>query len=64
MSVVPMLVKTYLVRFKRPDMPTRLVIASSAEIHGEHLAFLQADGRLAALFVLEIVKSWAETFND
>jgi hypothetical protein len=45
-------------------MPTQLVIASSAEIHGEHLAFLKADGRLAALFVLEIVKSWAETFND
>jgi hypothetical protein len=41
-------------------MPTQLVVASSAEIHGEHLVFLQANGRLAALFVLEIVENWTE----
>ena len=53
-------VKTYLVRFKRSDVNTQLVVASGAEIHGEHLVFLDADGGLAALFVLEIVESWAE----
>jgi hypothetical protein len=53
-------VKTYLIRFTRSDMPTQLVVASSAEIHGEHLVFLQANGRLAALFVLEIVENWTE----
>ena len=53
-------IKTYLVLFKKSDMPTHLVIAASAELHGEHLVFLHADGRLVALFVLEVVESWAE----
>ena len=57
-------VKRYLVRFKQSDMPTQLVVASSAEIHGEHLVFLHADGGLAALFVQEIVESWAEITLD
>ena len=52
--------KTYLIRFKRSDLSSLLVIASSAEIHGEHLIFLRSDGRLTALFVLEIVESWSE----
>jgi hypothetical protein len=37
-----------------------LVIAASAEIHGEHLIFLRSDGSPAALFVLEIVQSLSE----
>jgi hypothetical protein len=61
MSVILMPVKIYLVRFKRSDVTTQLVVASSAEIHGEHLVFLHAGGGLAALFALEIVESWAET---
>jgi len=52
--------KTYLVRFKRSDLDTKLVIAASAEIHGEHLVFLRSDGSLAALFVMEIVENWHE----
>jgi hypothetical protein len=30
------------------------------EIHGEHLAFLTAKGKLAALFLLDMVESWNE----
>jgi hypothetical protein len=50
----------YLVRLKRADLPPELVMARTIEVHGEHLAFLKADGSLAALFVLEIVESWYE----
>jgi hypothetical protein len=52
--------KPYLIRFKCADLRPYLVIAASAEIHGEHLVFLRSDGSLAALFVLEIVESWLE----
>jgi hypothetical protein len=50
----------YLVRLKRADLPPELVMAETIEVHEEHLAFLKADGSLAALFVLEIVESWYE----
>jgi hypothetical protein len=50
----------YLVRLKRADLPPELVMAETIAVHGEHLAFLKADGSLAALFVLEIVESWYE----
>jgi hypothetical protein len=49
--------KAYLIRFKRSDVAPDLVIAASAEIHGDHLVFLRSDGSPAALFVLEIVES-------
>jgi hypothetical protein len=52
--------KPYLIRLKCSDLDPHLVIAASAEIHGDHLVFLRFDGRLAALFVIEIVESWAE----
>jgi hypothetical protein len=52
--------KTYLIQFKRSDLAFHAVIAARAEIHGEHLVFLRSDGRVAALFVLEIVESWSE----
>jgi len=50
--------KTYLVRFKAPDTSPEFVVAESAQIHGEHLIFLNSNGDLAALFLLEIVESW------
>ena len=53
--------KGCLIRFKQSNLATDLVYASSAEIHGEHLVFLHADGSLAALFLLEVVESWSET---
>jgi hypothetical protein len=36
------------------------VIAATVETHGQHLAFLRADGRLAALVLAEIVEEWFE----
>jgi hypothetical protein len=50
--------KTYIVRFKPPQMGVQLVAASSAEIQGEHIALLNANGQLAALLLLDIVESW------
>jgi hypothetical protein len=52
--------KTYLVRAKGSDVGPHIVIAASAEIHGEHLVYLRLDGRLVALFMLEMVESWSE----
>jgi hypothetical protein len=50
--------KTYIVRFKPPQMGVQLVAASRAEIHGDHIALLNANGQLAALLLLDIVESW------
>lgn len=52
--------KTNLVRFKPPGISSQLVLAESAQIHEEHLIFLHSNGKLAALFFLEIVESWSE----
>jgi hypothetical protein len=55
-----MLDKTYLIRFKEPDAVSLGVTAARVENHGEHLAFLRSDGRLAALILAEIVEEWLE----
>jgi hypothetical protein len=52
--------KTYLVRFKELNVHPQLVKADRFEIHGDHLAFLRADGELSALFLFEIVRDWLE----
>jgi hypothetical protein len=52
--------KTYLVRFKESNVPPQLVRANRFEFHGDHLAFLRADGELSALFLFEIVKDRLE----
>lgn len=52
--------KTFLVRFKRPELRTQPVVAEKAEIHGEHLVFFNLKGELAALFLMEIIESWSE----
>jgi hypothetical protein len=52
--------KLYLIRFKGLELSFRLVMAARAEIHGEHLVFLRSDGKLATLFLLEIVENWSE----
>ncbi len=49
---------TYLVRFKSPDIATEVVIAARVEIHGEHLAFVNSRGQLAARFLFESVESY------
>ncbi len=53
--------KTFLVRFKWATyLSPRPVLAARAEIIGEHLVLLNSEGKLAAIFLLEIVESWAE----
>ena len=51
--------ETYLVRFKPPQIGVQLVAASSAEIHGDHIALLNSNGQLVALLLLDIVESWS-----
>jgi hypothetical protein len=50
--------KTFSVRL-RSDALQR-VRAATVEIHGKHLAFLTEEGKLAALFLLDLVESWKE----
>jgi hypothetical protein len=52
--------KTYFIRFKEPDVVSLRVVAATVETYGEHLAFLRADGGLAALVLAEIVEEWFE----
>jgi hypothetical protein len=56
----PMSDKLYLIRFKASELICHAVIAARAEIHGEHLVFLRSEGRLAALFLMEIIENWSE----
>jgi hypothetical protein len=50
--------KTYLVRFKLAGLGPQQVVAAKAEIQEDHLVFINSDGKLAALFLVEIVESW------
>ncbi|MEA2540718.1 MAG: hypothetical protein QOH35_2084 [Acidobacteriaceae bacterium] len=50
--------QTYLVTFEQPDVMIESVIAATAEMQGAHLIFLDAKGKLVALFLLELVQSW------
>jgi hypothetical protein len=34
------------------------VIASTVELHGDHLVFVNSRGQLAALFLKDLVRSW------
>ena len=52
--------KTYLVRIRPPLSTIQAVVAARAEIHGEHLAFVDSNGGLTALFLLELIQSWNE----
>jgi len=52
--------KTYIVRFKSPEISTDVVLAATVEVHGEDLAFVSSKGELAALYLFEIVESWSE----
>jgi hypothetical protein len=54
--------KRYLVSCKTPEMSTQPVVAANCEVHGEHLVLLNSKGRLAAMFLLEIVESWSVTY--
>jgi hypothetical protein len=52
--------KTYIVRFKNPAISTQPVLASRAEIQGDHVVMHDSEGRLVALFWMTIVESWSE----
>jgi hypothetical protein len=55
--------KAYLVRFKPREIGLQIVIAARAEIHGEHIALLDSKGKVAALFMVEMVESWSVLGN-
>jgi hypothetical protein len=50
--------RTFLIRFRSPEPSTQHVIASRAQVQGEHLVLFNAQGKLAALFSLNVVESW------
>jgi hypothetical protein len=51
--------RTFFVTFvDHPRVMAATVIAATVEFHGEHLAFVDSHDTLAALFVLDTVKSW------
>lgn len=57
--------KAYIVKFKPQALGVvQTVVASTVEIHDEHLIFCNAKGGLAALFLLEIVQSWNEISDE
>ena len=55
--------RAYLVRFKPPEIGLQIVIASRAEFHGEHIVLLDSEGKVAALFMIEMVESWSVLGN-
>ena len=55
--------RTYLIRLKEPEVVSLRVIAATVETYGDHLAFLRADGRLAALILADIVEEWFEGWH-
>lgn len=42
---------------KPPNSALQHVVAARYEVQGEHLVFINAEGKLAALFLMEIVQS-------
>jgi hypothetical protein len=53
--------RRFLVRFKIRQMPMQPVIASIVQIQGDHLVFLDSDGKLVALLLMVLVESWSES---
>jgi hypothetical protein len=52
--------KRYLLKLKPPELSFQSIIAATAEIYGDHLALVNAEGKLAALFLLDVVQGWVE----
>jgi hypothetical protein len=50
--------QTYLVKLKPPSRAKQHVVASVGGVRGDNLVFLDGQGQLAALFLLERVQSW------
>jgi hypothetical protein len=62
--LIKMVDTTFLIQFRTPELLDQPVIAARAEVRGEHLLLLHSNGDLAAAFMLENVKSWAEVVPD
>jgi hypothetical protein len=56
----PMSENLFLVRFKPAAISPQTLVAATAEIHGEHLVLLQANGQISALFLMDTVESWSQ----
>ena len=56
--------KAFIVRFKTRDLSPQCFIAERAEFQGDHSVLLTATGKLAAMFLGEIVESWSEIEPD
>jgi hypothetical protein len=50
--------QVFFVVLKAPDYAIRHVVAARYEVRGEHLAFINTEGRLAALFLIDTIQSW------
>jgi hypothetical protein len=57
-TLAGMIDQTYLVRLKPQSAAIQHVDASIVEVLGGHLVFLDAERRLAAVFLLDLVESW------
>lgn len=53
--------RRFFIRFKSTQSDIQRVIAERAEVHGEHLVFINSEGEMAAMFLLEIVESWSDS---
>ena len=59
-AVYRMPTKTYRVCLKPPSSAVQHVIAAEIRMLDTHLAFLDAKGDVAALFLVDLVKRWDE----
>jgi hypothetical protein len=50
--------KTFLIKLKSSPPRLHMVTAACVEVHSDHLAFLDAEGRLLYLFLLDAIESW------
>jgi hypothetical protein len=55
-----MVEKTLTIRFTARDLAPVAFTAERAEFHGSYLVLRTTDGELAAMFLLDVVESWAE----
>ena len=54
--------KRYLVKFKAcTGLGSKVFVAERVEIQDDHLVLVTSEGKLAGLFLFEIVESWSES---
>ena len=60
-SIVPFIMeKIYVVRLKLPSQLCQQVRAASVEINGNQLVFMDSKGKVAGMFLIELVEDWNE----